>query len=288
MCEECSYFRKDSLKYTALAWGRDFQARIQDEKFRIHSTFRQTCNLQGTPGTPLLTVVAREDALGPNALWVEGLESFQVFAPGMPIACDGKSLCCGAIEIGLEKAVSWYLPALSRQAGKAAFKETKEWLENLMPGVTTVKSVSARQLSRGFANADEMDMAEAIGHFIGAGEGLTPAGDDFLAGFILAYERGHLSGLQENPLSETVKGLVEKFWGRTTVVSQTMLWYAAQGEGAAYVVKTVDAVYADSPAALNCAVRLAQIGASSGKYLLAGILAGCETFWLREQNISDK
>lgn len=101
--------------------------------------------------------------------------------------------------------------------------------------------------------------AAAVAGLLGRGPGLTPAGDDVLAGFLLGTRA---FGLDAARVRAAVAGLAP---GRTTALSAALLWHAARGE----CVDGVAAVLADpSGPAVG---RLLWIGHTSGAALAAGL-----------------
>jgi hypothetical protein len=98
---------------------------------------------------------------------------------------------------------------------------------------------------------------------VGCGPGLTPAGDDFLTGAILASSIPLF--LDRIRLEQLLQG--------TTPAGRTLLWMAVQGRFPAYVVRFIDAIVEaeDSVKAITRAVRAACThGATSGTDMLAG------------------
>ncbi|MBV9594714.1 MAG: DUF2877 domain-containing protein [Actinobacteria bacterium] len=103
----------------------------------------------------------------------------------------------------------------------------------------------------------------AAGTLVGRGAGLTPEGDDVLAGFLVAAVA---FGLPVEPLRRWVCSTARQ---RTTAVSAALLEHAADGEAipelAAYVLAL--AGYGDATGAYE---RLAAVGHSSGRALARG------------------
>ncbi len=298
------------------AWGADFARRIRSESFRVHSVFHSVCNLQAAsapaeaavqPGPagparpasrsspvdwpkPLLSLVARPEAMGPNALWVDGLCFTDHFRAGWPVIFHTQALHCGAVKIDCAKASSWRTAALnvSREAaGHRSLREVQSWFETQVPGPAAGRGGPdglARRIVRGLLEEDAPLLQSALRGLVGAGQGLTPSGDDFVAGVLSSYVRGRRRAGVKSSFVSRLPVFIEAVWSRTNAISQTMLWYAARGEGAAYLTETADAIYAGSPMAVSYASRLCRVGASSGRYLLTGVLLGCETFWTWEQS----
>ncbi|GAA4775520.1 DUF2877 domain-containing protein [Actinomycetospora chlora] len=106
----------------------------------------------------------------------------------------------------------------------------------------------------------------------GRGPGLTPAGDDVLAGLVLV---ARIAGGEpaEPGLADLVAGV------RTTEVSRAFLAWAARGQSIAPAHDWLDAVAAgDAAEARRALARLHAVGADSGRHLGAGLALGlCRT-----------
>ncbi len=122
------------------------------------------------------------------------------------------------------------------------------------------------------------DAAHVVDHLlrlIGLGEGLTPAGDDFLVG-VLA---GSTAFLEEERLKNLLAGEIpSKARGRTTDVSYRMLTAACSGEFDEAMVRVVEALGESSRDVRGPAIDLLAVGASSGANMLAGLLFCVDRF----------
>ncbi len=102
----------------------------------------------------------------------------------------------------------------------------------------------------------------------GRGPGLTPAGDDLLAGLVLAA-RERWGPAAEARLVAAVAAV------RTTRPAQAFLHWAARGQSLAPAHDVLVALAAgDRDGARRAGERLSAIGASSGRCLLAGLRIG--------------
>ncbi len=264
-------------------WGGDFARRIRTETFLVHSIFHRVINLQADPARPLLSLVTQIEALGPNALFVSREGGWGDFNVGIAMNFAAEHLVGGSMRIDCSAASRYNpKPRMGNEPQRGAQKRVRDWVEIRYPGLTSVRSYRTEQLAQGLLEEDEGLVRSAFAGFIGQGEGLTPSSDDFVAGVLLTYVKGfQLQGIRNTFISR-LPALVEEVWWRTTAVSQTMLWYAARGAGANYLAEMAEAFYKESGQALELATRLWQVGASSGRYLLAGVLLGNELFQTRE------
>jgi hypothetical protein len=112
-------------------------------------------------------------------------------------------------------------------------------------------------------------VAAAVG---GRGPGLTPSGDDLLAGVVLVARIAGGAAAEEG-LAALVAGV------RTTEVARAFLAWAARGQSIAPAHDWLDAVAAgDAAGARRALARLHAVGADSGRHLGAGLALGlCRT-----------
>jgi len=105
---------------------------------------------------------------------------------------------------------------------------------------------------------------------IGRGLGLTPSGDDFLAGVLYSLHFLKCGGLLE-PLSEKINNLLY----RTTRLSRHFLKYALAGKWGQTEQDVLFALLTDCGSDLHKAVdNLLAVGSSSGADELSGMIAG--------------
>jgi hypothetical protein len=101
----------------------------------------------------------------------------------------------------------------------------------------------------------------AVAGLLGRGPGLTPAGDDVLAGFLLGARAFGLDGAQ------TRAAIAVMAAGRTTELSAALLWHAARGD----CIPEVAAVLADPSG--SALAELLRVGHTSGAALAIGLSA---------------
>lgn len=106
---------------------------------------------------------------------------------------------------------------------------------------------------------------------IGRGPGLTPSGDDALAGYVALAAHAHREWGLPDP-APLAGAIAARAPGRTTRVSAAVLAAAAAGRYAPVIGAACRAGEADLPAAL---ARLAAVGATSGLDTLTGFAAAC-------------
>jgi hypothetical protein len=127
-----------------------------------------------------------------------------------------------------------------------------------------VVAARVRRLGEALTAGDKPGCTSAADRLLGLGPGLTPSGDDVLAGLFLA------AALQPYPLDALGAHVTARAGTATTALSAALLRCAVRGVGCPEAVAFVDAVggHADVPAAYR---RLARIGHTSGRDLAAGV-----------------
>lgn len=231
---------------------------VRAGRYRVAARFRRSVLLVDEGGRACFAV-NREIGRGPLNLtmedplgWVGGEEGAEVrlgrgllgkterWDSRMPTGADAGAVR-RALEVGLEEMA----PAeslVSVFTGRAAGR----WERNR-------DAVFREALERGAAG-DLAGMARAVR---GCGQGLTPSGDDFLAGVMLGLRlRGR--GGQRRVLGAALGG---------NVVSNAFLRVAARGR-----VNEAVQVWLEAPEASGRLARVAVFGHTSGADLLCGVL----------------
>jgi len=130
------------------------------------------------------------------------------------------------------------------------------------------KAVEAgRKLVRGLAGADLTAASEAAGQLAGLGAGLTPAGDDFLVGAMLAL----WSSADPSQARRTCRALLDAAGPRTNRLSRAWMRAAAEGEAAEAWHGLVQAViHGEGEAVRRAGQRIIRQGHTSGADALTG------------------
>ncbi len=176
-------------------------------------------------------------------------------ALGGPVEVGDGAVRAGALRVRAGRMVSAAVPTLSRPSSAACAR--------------------AQRAFGGFDECSDGDLADltdptragaAARQLLGRGSGLTPSGDDVLAGFLAAARAYRL------PVDRLRAGVVRQAPERTTALSAALLRHAAAGESVPQLTALLVAVSrADGiEAALAGLVR---IGQTSGRALAAGALA---------------
>ncbi len=153
------------------------------------------------------------------------------------------------------------------------------WLALAGAGVTALRATGGRTvadraglLAAAVMAGDHGAVLDAADRLHGLGPGLTPAGDDVLAGLLLALRRFPV--LDRSALAARLGRRRAESSARTTPLSAALLARAASGEGSPQLLDAVDAAACGHPVTRPLR-RLLAVGHSSGAALALGAgLAG--------------
>lgn len=188
------------------------------------------------------------------------------------------ALGAGSLHVGrlVVRPVRWWAPPLARPPlDRTALRPAVTALEGALRArrerLPAPLVAPAEALERSVADLDADAAASAARRLVGLGPGLTPAGDDVLAGLLVTLH--HCGDGAVRPLVDRLGAEVDGYASeRTTSLSAALLRHAARGEAAAELVGVVDALGGHRP--LEPALsRLLRIGHSSGHDLARGVLA---------------
>lgn len=122
-------------------------------------------------------------------------------------------------------------------------------------------------------NQKEDGIRESIIGLIGLGHGLTPSGDDFLAGFILICQR--LNHRDANKIQSILQGILLERKNRTTDVSYQMLMSAIKGNAREIVDSFIEGLFQEDKGQFEkIVVQTLMIGSTSGLDVTLGIVTG--------------
>ena len=170
------------------------------------------------------------------------------------------------------RAVREWAPArLARgQVAARALAEVRSALNRADPGID-----GGLLVDLGAAAGDHKAATAVATRLLGSGPGLTPSGDDVLAGFLAGAAA---FGVAAAPLRGTVAVLAP---ARTTALSAALLWHAARGEcigGLAGLAAVLTSQRPGGPELAGPAVRsLLSVGHTSGAALALGLVTAAES-----------
>ena len=131
-------------------------------------------------------------------------------------------------------------------------------------------------------------MRGAAARLVGLGQGLTPAGDDFLCGFLAAGCCRRAAGLARSRLLTSFAEAVQERLGQTTDISASFLRDALAGRISRPLAALAEACSGAPGSDLDGALlRLAAIGHSSGLDAATGFFYGA-TVWDKATDIAER
>ncbi len=255
---------------------------VQEGTYHIHSRFRRVVNL--TDGAALVTLAVPAIGAGPLNIVVQGL---------VPIGVERLRVRSGVVDVNdtslpydSSRIYSSRIELASVDFGvlRRQLRELEQLLVELAPPKSLAfllagRSMSefrpgfertlARHAAHGVHDILGHDMLRGIERLAGCGFGLTPSGDDFIAGMLTAMT------VLERTTGKSLRRMREQVLERTTssnAVSRTLLSLAAAGRVPAGVRSLIEALGRDSQAEVRTATEsvLAQ-GSTSGADFAVGL-----------------
>jgi hypothetical protein len=278
----------------------------QARRPRIHSLYRQSLNLIDRRGE-LFSLVLPAVGPGPFALVVQPIQGNSWPAGGFagrlrvesPVRLRADSIEVGPLEVRLSDLETWqpspdwdrlgsvltpehlerldhllqhYAPAgslapLADRAARALWSESGS-REDLGSALLHTIAGLAQQLLSGLVQSDRGQIQGAAAKLTGLGSGVTPSGDDFLMGLILALWATY----DPEEAQRMARVVLAAAAPRTNAISVAWLWAAARGEAGNEWHSLFDAILAGHPID-EVARVLIRRGHTSGADALAGFVA---------------
>lgn len=224
---------------------------------RVAGVFRDGFYVSG-PSETLFAVLGPRSWPGPLHLVTGTMAALP--AVHDRVSVSGGELAAGPLRVRLAGSRRW-APGLPERldAGPAAWRGIAPGVDAGLAGVWETVS---RDVRRG-------DLAPVFDRLQGRGDGLTPSGDDVLAGIVLvaAIDRRRRATLLSLALA-----------ARTTRLSRAFLRWAAAGQSIQPAHALLDAAASGDQAGMRrAAASLVAVGVTSGRALVAGVaLAAAE------------
>jgi hypothetical protein len=289
--------------------GGDFDA-------SVHSAFQSAINLRPSGGGELLTLVISSEADLPQGIRLDTPEdfSFEGFQTGEPVACRDGMLHfeASSLTVQLRGARRWKCDLsgleadLTNPATSAAWSFVWDALnrrqrllnadiiaDDLLRSdelAQTSVAHKAGEAMRGLLHAArQYDVTDtsAVNALIGLGPGLTPSGDDLLAGYLAGLwctvrDRSERAQFILS-LGKTILGLSRQ----TNDISRTYLYHAAQGQVSSLLANLAEAIsQGESPdRLLDLAEAAMSVGHASGMEAVTGLLMGLAA-WVGDHLLS--
>jgi len=251
----------------------------------VHSVFARACNVACDAG--LVTIAAGAGA-GPTTIALRRAppDLRALFTVGEVVRAREGVLRSRRVAVMLGKVSVWHPPArralLPPPAVAARLARAAMRLETRQLGSTVLESdgellASLARALRGCESAMALRIARRL---VGLGEGLTPAGDDFLVGWLAGLERLASSPARVAFL-ETVADALSAAAQRTTPLAAHLLRLAACGHHGEVLCRLRDAFLCEVRDDLFDAALAAALacGATSGADTAVGLLEAANGWW---------
>ncbi len=184
-------------------------------------------------------------------------------APGVRMRLERVAQTCATNKGDLGFAP--LLPALLGLNGTLFPEEQQRTLEHI-------------QAARRALQANHADIALAhLLKLMGLGRGLTPSGDDLIAGMLLVYNRWHTLVAAPVDLFPFNQALCQNAYVKTTTLSANIIESATQGIGDERLLLALDGIISTNTDENTCARLLTHYGSSSGVDALAGMVVALST-----------
>lgn len=266
---------------------------------QVHSVFRRACNIETDAGA-LLTLLAPGCGNLPHGIRCLSPINARL-RPGQPatLECAALSVPAAGLVVDLSRAAVWRgtvsaaSPELRDSQAHGALGILRGTLRNHAPdrGVAPAlfrsgdpRSVFERALrsrivrslpiiARATGAGDAGAVVSALRALLGLGGGLTPAGDDFIVGYLAALWSRSYREPGIAALLRALAGPVGQLSLRTNAISRQMLLDALEGHFAERLTEVVNCICRGGDVA-SAARRALEVGHSSGADVLCGLLFG--------------
>jgi hypothetical protein len=278
-----------SIASPTLAWLRN------PKPARVLHVFKDACNLIAEDGE-VLSLVMPTIGYGPFNILLSPIEISDHISAESAVSFDNKRIRIGALEITLTPAQVWEprfdwesfrgrQDSLSRFAGMLEevlieLAPVESYVQLIHSGESSVREIEAQTLLsaqeparfivQGLLRGDEELCRTSARKLAGLGAGLTPDGDDFMMGCILAlwaYRAGE--GVEQVASWVSLEANL-----RTTPLAAAWLRAASRGECSACWHDLLQAILLENEENIRSAARaIIQQGHTSGASALAGFIA---------------
>jgi Protein of unknown function (DUF2877) len=304
--------RYAGLRLNALSLGIDAEAK--NLTGTVHSVFCRAANIVSQNGA-LLTLVCGEIGNLANAIRLATPKGFDFLAHiqvGQPAACRGGILriAGSGLSVDLRSARLWHADLRSLQLDLKREGSARAWnvvcakLLNHQRSSSLLRAYSA--LEHGMAIGDEIlasrvqldftallretkelhaqGAATILMRLIGLGPGLTPAGDDFIVGYLAGLWSSASAAPSRLQFLSSLGSSLAQAAVHANDVSRTQIRCAVRGHFAEPLAALAEKIaHATELASVGEATKAAlQVGSTSGADGVFGLLLGC--IWSRHSD----
>ncbi len=263
--------------HSAQTIARPLLANLAQHPFsgRVMGRFRRACNFIDDAGR-ILTLTLPEPGNGPFSIVIAGQPGlFETLSPNQTLQATDRFLSLGSQRITLHKAKIWEptLPRLKQPFPMHPLTEIiKPYTVWPRPNNQTalagqmahIAAKATTQLKQALTPPpNRANITKAAAQLAGLGQGLTPAGDDYLVGVMAA--------LQLTDQKDIIPDIAKAALPKTTALSQAFLSAASKGQFFEPWHRLTQTLATADRQTITAAVEnIAHFGASSGLDALAG------------------
>ena len=291
----------------ALSIDKEFKKRTLDTKtpLVVHSVFERTINI--LIENELFTLASNQIDNAPATLVIDlvNFNECAIDANTQGFISPEKVEINGSLSIDLKTTPTWecqliefpnhtkkMIENISLAMQEINSRGNAKWLRKEESKGTSFDKEMSRMLKErtttlleGFSTNDTHQNVQNAKKLIGLGQGLTPSGDDFLVGLLLAFSISRKDNFSEK---EWGKQVVKESKKNTNIIIYSAIKYAAIGktrETIAVFIETLVQAQTDNQVkqALSTVMK---IGSSSGTEMAWGILNGL-TLLLKQEEQND-
>jgi Protein of unknown function (DUF2877) len=270
------------------AWAVDsIGCLVPARRFRavVHSVFAGACNL--ALDAELLTLCIPGLGRGPTTMRLArdpARDLRQSFHPGERVECRDGLLHGARVQVSLRQATVWRPVPAGPRAPDALRDANLDFaaarLAARRAGSLNILDRQAAAVAAALHDAcralDQVQAERHAARLVGWGEGLTPAGDDFLVGLLAGLDAMVQHDPARRRLQRAVAARIAASVARTTPIAAHFLRLAAAGHFAETLCTARDALLGEmrrEPVGVALDAALS-IGATSGADTVSGLLAG--------------
>jgi hypothetical protein len=273
--------------FSAVLKGKDFASACKNGAHgKIHSIFERAINIQTDGEDQLLTILCEDVDIMPSACIVDAhCGSWENLAsPGDKaiLASDIMYInclpCVGEISIAaLWESLSDDNIRAMRKPSYSKILEICREIEAYLnkSGKNAISDISSILIDTPIDVFDPVD-------FIGLGSGLTPAGDDFLAGILFGAQFFEILYDKSCPRLPKIRDAVSKNFHRTGTISRHFLRYAIEGKWGRntenFLIALVKSALDERNELYTAMNKKLSYGASSGEDEMRGCLYGIREY----------